>query len=202
MMFKYALSAIFAVTIPLVSAVKTSSENLLIRLSNFIFSSALLPLKEFDLANKYYNQILLEKNDDFQSLWGLVLCEAGCSNNEELKNSGYNFPETRNYIRAYRAATPKNQDRLNDLCNEWSELKNRQKFKPLIDTIMKKLGVSCEIDIIKSPQLLSTLPEFTELMQANNEYIVSKYRFLETLQKQYNELETEIKQKLEAIKRL
>lgn len=177
-------------------------KKILMRRRLLAISSALLPLKEFDLANKYYNQILLEKNDDFQSLWGLVLCEAGCSNNEELKNSGYNFPETRNYIRAYRAATPKNQDRLNDLCNEWSELKNRQKFKPLIDTIMKKLGVSCEIDIIKSPQLLSTLPEFTELMQANNEYIVSKYRFLETLQKQYNELETEIKQKLEAIKRL
>lgn len=60
---------------------------------------------------------------------------------------------------------------------------------------MKRLGVSFERDIIKSPKLLSTIPEFSQLMQVGNEYIVSKYRFIETLQKQYYDLEMEIQKK-------
>ena len=67
---------------------------------------------------------------------------------------------------------------------------------------MKKLGVSCERDIIKSPKLLSTIPEFTQLMQVGNEYIISKYRFIETLQKQYNDLEIEIQKKEQQIKEI
>ena len=43
-------------------------------------------LKKFEFASKYYNQVLLDKNDDFDALWGLVLCEAECRNNEELEN--------------------------------------------------------------------------------------------------------------------
>ena len=165
-------------------------------------SSVLLPLKKYELASKYYNQVLLDKNDDFDALWGLVLCEAECCSNEELENSDYDFAETKNYIRAYRAATRENQNKLNAIYKKWSELKEKRKFSPLTDEIMKKLGVSCERDIIKSPKLLATIPEFSQLMQVGNEYIISKYRFIETLQKQYNDLEIEIQKKVQEIKEI
>lgn len=67
---------------------------------------------------------------------------------------------------------------------------------------MKKLGVSCERDIIKSPKLLSSIAECSQLMQVGNDYIVSKYRFIETLQKQYNDLEIEIQKKEQEIKEI
>lgn len=67
---------------------------------------------------------------------------------------------------------------------------------------MKKVGVSFERDIIKSPKHLSTIPEFTQLMQVGNEYIISKYHFIETLQKQYNDLEIEIQKKEQEIKEI
>ena len=162
-------------------------------------SMTLLLLKKFELASKYFNQMLLDKSDDFQSLWGLVLCEAGSSNSKELEKSDYNFSETRNYIRAYRAANPKEQDRLNEICKTWSELNDRRKYKPLAESIMKELGVTCEEDIIKSPKLLSTIPEFSQIMQADNEYVVSKWGFLETLQKQFNDLEMQIVGKLKQL---
>lgn len=162
-------------------------------------SMTLLLLKKFELASKYFNQMLLDKSDDFQSLWGLVLCEAESSNNKELEDSDYNFSETRNYIRAYRAANPKEQDRLNEICKTWSELNDRRKYKPLAESIMKELGVTCEEDIIKSPKLLSTIPEFSQIMQADNDYVVSKWGFLETLQKQFNDLEMQIEGKLKLL---
>lgn len=178
------------------------SDKALMRERLLAMSSVLLPHKKFELASKYYNQILLDKNDDFDALWGLVLCEAECRNNEELEKSDYDFSETKNYIRAYRAATRENQNKLNEIYKKWSESKEKRKFKPLADVIMKKLGVSCERDIIKSPKLLSTIPEFSQLMQVGNEYIVSKYRFIETLQKQYNDLEIEIQKKEQEIKEI
>lgn len=171
------------------------SNKVLMRKKLLAISFDLLTLKKFELASKYYNQVLLEKNDDFDALWGLVLCEAECSNDEELENTDYDFAETKNYVRAYRAATRENQNKLNAIYKKWSELKEKRKFKPLTDVIMKKLGVSFERDIIKSPKLLSTIPEFSQLMQVGNEYIVSKYRFIETLQKQYYDLEIEIQKK-------
>lgn len=178
------------------------SDKALMRKRLLAISSVLLPLKKFELANKYYNQILLDKNDDFDALWGLVLCDAECRNNEELENTDYDFAETKNYIRAYRAADHEEQNRLNGICKKWKELKEKRKFKPLTGVIMKKLGVSCERDIIKSPKLLSTIPEFSQLMQVGNEYIISKYRFIETLQKQYNDLEIEIQKKEQEIKEI
>mgnify|MGYP002560599750 FL=1 len=178
------------------------SNKVLMRKKLLAISSNLLTLKKFELASKYYNQVLLDKNDDFDALWGLVLCEAECRNNEELENTDYDFAETKNYVRAYRAATREDQNKLNAIYKKWSELKEKRKFKPLTDVIMKKVGVSCERDIIKSPKLLSTIPEFTQLMQVGNEYIVSKYRFIETLQKQYNDLEIEIQKKVQEIKEI
>ncbi len=178
------------------------SNKVLMREKLLAVSSVLLPLKKFELASKYYNLVLLDKNDDFDALWGLVLCEAECRNNEELENSDYDFAETKNYIRAYRAATRENQNKLNAIYKKWSELKEKRKFNPLTDEIMKKIGVSCERDIIKSQKLLSTIPEFTHLMQVGNEYIISKYRFIETLQKQYNDLEIEIQKKEQEIKEI
>lgn len=175
------------------------SNKVLMREKLLAISSVLLPLKKFELASKYYNQVLLDKNDDFDALWGLVLCEAECRNNEELENTDYDFAETKNYVRAYRAATREDQNKLNVIYKKWSELKEKRKFKPLTDVIMKKVDVSCERDIIKSPKLLSTIPEFTQLMQIGNEYIISKYRFIETLQKQYNDLEIEIQKKEQEI---
>lgn len=168
----------------------------------FAMANALLESRNFALANKYFNQVLLENNADFNALWGCVLCEAECNSDEKLTSSDYAFAETKNYIRAYRAADHEEQNRLNGICKKWEELKEKRKFKPLTDVIMKKLGVSCERDIIKSPKLLSTIPEFTQLMQVGNEYIISKYRFIETLQKQYNDLEIEIQKKEQEIKEI
>ncbi|GEM_PF-4370805 len=174
-------------------------KRMLMRRKLWAISSTLLLLKKFELANKYLNQMLLEKNDDFQALWGLVLCEAECSNNKELENCDYDFTETKNYILAYRAGTPKDQDRLNELCAKWLELKKRRKYEPLATSIMNELGVSCEEDIIKSPTLLSTIPKFSQIMQADDEYVVSKWSLLEALQRKYNYLETQRDEKLKKL---
>ena len=165
-------------------------------------ANILLEQENFDLANKYYNQVLINDNNNFDALWGLVLCESGCSSNGKLASSDNAFFETKNYIRAYRAASKTKQKKLNDICNLWNETKEKRKLKSIENEILKLLGVSCERDVIKSPTSLSALEPFRKIMNTGDDYMINKWRFIESLQSQYLKLEEEIKKKKQLIDKL
>ena len=157
-----------------------------------VIAEAMLVKRQFLLADKYYSQILVADKNDFDALWGCVLCEAECENNAELERSDFNFAETKNYFSAYRIATKQEQAELNDVYKNWSK---NQGITPLIKAILTKTNSACERDIIKSPIKLSSIPEYAKLIAKCNNSVKKRYEIIVLLQDAYCKLEKEIAKK-------
>ena len=87
----------------------------------------LLIIQKFALADKYFAEIVSIDEHNFDALWGRVLAENECANDEGLSQILTDYTETQTYIRAYREADVKTQQQLNKRYADWTvTLEQRQ----------------------------------------------------------------------------
>ena len=72
--------------------------------SLYLMAKAFHKIKEFDMAKKYYNLIVMERNSEHKAYWQMLLCDIKCVDNIELTNTTYNLGEYENFNRAVQTA--------------------------------------------------------------------------------------------------
>ena len=165
-------------------------------------ADAMLSSRNFDLADKYYGQILVEDSENFGALLGKVLSEEECVDVDELSNSDLDFTETKSYIRAYRAADRNGQKTLNLVYQRWLKNKEEKRRADLVEKVLSAANARTKRDLIKSPVKLSDIAEFNELIKTADESFTAEFKFIESMQRQYMLVEKERKFVKDSLKKI
>ena len=72
--------------------------------SLYLIAGEFHKIREFEMATKFYNSIVAERNSEHKAYWKMLLCDIKCVDNIELTNTTFNLGEYDNFNKAVQTA--------------------------------------------------------------------------------------------------
>ena len=101
-------------------------------------------VRQFELATKYYNLIINERNTEHKAYWGLLQCKLKCTSNSELIETHHRLSNFAEYNNAIQAAGVVEESAIDGYLNV-KQAQDAQKTKNKLKALKKKvqMGLAC-----------------------------------------------------------